>query len=72
MKIFLPQSAGRRCRAALFVITFLFIGGAAAPPYQAHAQETVPQTQTVLKRYVTTGAVPTQTNYWELIDTIFW
>ena len=36
------------------------------------AAETVPQTQTVLKSYFTTGNVPTQTNYWELIDTMFW
>ena len=36
------------------------------------AQETVPQTQTILKSYFMTGSVPKQTNYWELIDTMFW
>ena len=36
------------------------------------ADETVPQTQTVLKSYFTTGAVPTETNYAELIDTMFY
>lgn len=34
--------------------------------------ETVPQTQTVLKSYFVTGAIPTETNYDELIDTMFW
>lgn len=36
------------------------------------AAETVPQSQTVLKSYFNTGSVPTSTNYWEMIDTIFW
>jgi hypothetical protein len=36
------------------------------------ATETVPQTQTVLKSYFQTGNVPTQNNYAELIDTMFW
>lgn len=35
------------------------------------AQETVPQTQTILKSYFVTGNVPTQTNYMEFIDTMF-
>lgn len=34
--------------------------------------ETVPQTQTVLRSYFQTGLRPTQTNYWEWIDTMFW
>jgi len=41
-------------------------------PLDCPAQETVPQTQTILKSYFTTGSVPKQTNYWELIDTMFW
>ena len=38
----------------------------------APAVETVPQTQLILKSYFITGAVPTQANYWEGIDTAFW
>jgi hypothetical protein len=34
--------------------------------------ETVPQMQTVLKSYFVTGAIPTEADYWELIDTEFW
>jgi hypothetical protein len=34
--------------------------------------ETVPQVQNVLKSYFVTGAKPTQANYWEYIDTLFW
>lgn len=32
----------------------------------------VPQHQTVLKSYFTTGARPSSADYWELIDTFFW
>jgi hypothetical protein len=38
----------------------------------APASETVPQLQTVLKSYYITGAVPTEDNYWEFIDTMYW
>jgi hypothetical protein len=34
--------------------------------------ETVPQTQTVLKSYFITGSVPTQNDYYEFIDTMFY
>jgi hypothetical protein len=34
--------------------------------------QTIPQTQTVLQSYFVTGAVPTQTQYQELIGTMFW
>ncbi len=38
----------------------------------SRAQETVPQTQSILRSYFLTGYRPTQTNYWEFIDTMFW
>jgi hypothetical protein len=38
----------------------------------AQAQETVPQSQAVLKSYFVTGAVPTQNDFDEWIDTMFW
>lgn len=34
--------------------------------------ETVPQAQSVLKSYFLTGEIPSQANYWELIDSMFW
>lgn len=40
--------------------------------WRLNAQEVVPQTQTTLKSYFLTGERPTQTNYFELIDTLFW
>jgi hypothetical protein len=36
------------------------------------ALETVPQWQSILKSYFINGAVPTEQNYWELIDTTFY
>jgi hypothetical protein len=36
------------------------------------ATETVPQIQSILKSYYITGAVPSQQNYWEWIDSMFW
>ena len=36
------------------------------------AVEQVPQSQTVLKSYFVTGALPGQANYWEWMDTEFW
>lgn len=38
----------------------------------APASETIPQIQSVLRSYFVTGAVPTEENYWEFIDTMFW
>jgi len=38
----------------------------------APTSETVPQIQSVLKSYFVTGAIPTEENYWEFIDTMFW
>jgi hypothetical protein len=38
----------------------------------APALETVPQNQLVLKSYFITGALPSQANYWEFIDTMYW
>lgn len=38
----------------------------------ASAQETVPQSQDILKSYFVTGAVPTQNDFDEWIDTMFW
>jgi hypothetical protein len=51
------------------VVSSMFTNALAslAPPL-----ETVPQLQTILKSYFITGAVPTEANYWELIDTLFW
>jgi hypothetical protein len=37
----------------------------------APAAETVPQWQSILKSYFITGAVPSEQNYWETIDTLF-
>lgn len=34
--------------------------------------EIIPQTQQIIKSYFITGAVPTQQNYWEFIDTIWY
>jgi len=51
---------------ALAVALLVFIA------VMACKSETVPQTQSVLHSYFTTGNRPTQTNYWEFIDTMFW
>lgn len=62
-------------------------GGSAAPGYASNnvssfftnalaaiapASETVPQWQMILKSYYITGSVPTEANYWEFIDTVFY
>lgn len=51
-----------------YVSTLFAIAMAQAAP----AEETVPQSQTILRSYFLTGATPGEANYWEWIDTMFW
>ena len=54
------------------ILLLALLSACSLSPATALASETVPQTQTALRSYFQTGHVPTQTNYWELIDTMFW
>ncbi|MDE2106252.1 MAG: hypothetical protein KGL39_54030 [Patescibacteria group bacterium] len=55
--------------AAFAALTLVIVLCAGAWPYPT---ETVPQSQAALNSYFVTGATPSQTNYAELIDTVFY
>ena len=51
---------------------FILVAAVCLRPSILEGQETVPQTQTILKSYFETGKIPQQTNFDEWIDTEFW
>jgi hypothetical protein len=69
MKKILSTVGAEVTRRTIFIACIAFLSTLNPQPSTG---QTIPQTELALKSYFITGAVPTSTNYFELIGTMFW